>query len=74
MKTIPARQQPTDDLSLSPIRLVRHRPLMPSEVQAIWTLLNPASLPGNAQEIHITLRQDAEAPHSGWIIQVGQPS
>jgi hypothetical protein len=74
MNSTPARQQATDDHSLSPTRHVRHRLLTPDEVQAIWALLNPVSLPDNTQEVHITLRQDTEAPHSGWIIQVVQPS
>jgi hypothetical protein len=72
MNISPGRQQPTEDRSPSPIRHVRHRPLTPSEVRAIWALLNPASLLSPSQEIRITLRQDAEAPHSGWVIQVGQ--
>ena len=74
MNSTPTQRQATDDLPLSPIRHVRHRPLTPNEVQAIWALLNPASLPDNTQEVHITLRQDTEAPHSGWVIQVSQPS
>jgi hypothetical protein len=74
MNNTPTRQQATDDLSLSPTRHVRHRPLTSNEVQAIWALLNPGSLLDNAQEVHITLRQDTKTPHSGWIIQVGQAS
>ncbi len=61
-----------DDPTALPMRLVRHRPLTASEGQAIWVLLNLASLPCNTQEIQITLRQDGEAPHSGWVIQIGQ--
>ena len=74
MKTTTAQHQLTDDLSLVPLRRVFHRPLTSNEIQTIWALLNPPSLPNTTQEIHITLKQDTEAPHSGWIIQIGQPS
>ena len=72
MITFPEPPQPIDDPTALPMRFVRHRPLTASEVQAIWLLLNPASLPCDAQEVQITLKQDGEAPHSGWVIQIGQ--
>ena len=72
MTTIPGLTQSSDPLTALPMRLVRHRPLTPSEIQAIWVLLNPVSLPCKTQEIHITLTEDSEAPRFGWVIQLGQ--
>ena len=72
MNTFPGLTQSIDPPTALPMRLVRHRPLTPSEVQEIWALLNPVSLPCKTQEIHITLKQGPEVSHYGWVIQLGQ--
>ncbi len=72
MNTFSGLTQSSDPSNALPIRLVRHRPLTTSEVQTIWLMLSPISLPGETQEVHITLKQNPESSHSGWVIQLGQ--
>ena len=72
MNTFLEPPQAIDDPTALPMRQVRHRLLTPSEVQEIWALLTPVSLPCKTQAIHITLKQGPEVSHYGWVIQLGQ--
>ncbi|MBM4257607.1 MAG: hypothetical protein FJ147_17150 [Deltaproteobacteria bacterium] len=72
MSTVVELTQTSGPSTRLPIRPAHHRQLTPSEVRTIWQLLNPSSLPGATQEIHITLTQHTELPCDGWMIQLGQ--
>jgi hypothetical protein len=58
----------------TPLHLIFHRPLTPTEVRTIWAFLDSSRVCGEHQELHLTVRRENNGQLTGWVTQTADRS